>query len=354
MLTIRVLTYQGTAPKEDLSYDFDVSGGTLGRAPGNQLALPDPEKHISRIHARIVCRDGRFYVVDQGSANRTQLNGRLLDAESEELLNGGDLMTLGEYVLGVSEFLGSGRKAKPEAAVPPPETPPPAESDSFSMFDQVLEGDTGIKPPAVAPTEPADALVRGLLRGLGQPELNLAQGQNGIDEAAMERLGMLLKESVEGVLRLLTARFMAKFEAGAEVTVMAGRDNNPLKFSPDAASALQILLGPLGQGFLAPDKAIRGAFDDLLSHLQGSEAGLKAALDGVVSSFNPIKIEERLSEKSMLDNLLPMNRRARLWDLFTERYQEFSKEAETDFRVLFDRAYLRAYEEAVEKCRSKV
>lgn len=366
MLTIRVLTYKGAAPLEDLFYDFDVSGGTLGRAPGNQLTLPDPEKHISRVHAHVVCQNDRFAIVDQGSANRTILNGRLLDQGVAEPLSGGDLLTMGEYVLGVSEFRGSARAAKP---APAPEIPAkvalpvavaqaiepvneesPVEPDSFSVFDNSLEGLTNMAPQEKpVPVETSDALLRGFLRGLGQPDLQLP---DGLDEAAMEKVGNLLREAVDGTLKLLTARFMAKFEVGAEVTVMAGRDNNPLKFSPDAASALQMLLAPVAHGFQAPEKAMKGAYDDLLSHLAGSEAGLRAALEGILAGFSPVKLEQRLSDKSVLDNLLPMNRRAKLWDLFTERYQELSKEAESDFRVLFDRAYLRAYQDAVDRARS--
>lgn len=361
MLTIRVLTYKGAAPADAPAFDFDVSGGTLGRSPGNQLILPDPEKHISRIHARVVCHGGRFAIIDLGSANRTQLNGRLLDQGVAEPLSGGDLLTIGDFVLGVSEFRGPARvsqapaKAEPTPAepLPPvPEAPQPEadEPDSFSLYDHSMDGLTSLGPTEPEPQVPQsdDVLLGAFLRGLGQSDLKLP---HGLDEATMEKIGMLLRESVDGTLKLLTARFMAKFEVGAEVTVMAGKDNNPLKFSPDAASALQMLLAPVGHGFLDPEKAIRGAFNDLLSHLAGSEAGLRAALEGVLAGFAPAKLEERLSDKNLLDSLLPMNRRAKLWDLFSERYQELSKEAESDFRVLFDRAYLRAYEDAVHRAR---
>ena len=58
---------------------------------------------------------------------------------------------------------------------------------------------------------------------------------------------------------------------------------------------------------------------------------------------------DRVAAGESLDSLLPMNRRARLWDLYTERYREIAKEAEDDFHALFGREFLRAYEEQVKR-----
>ena len=79
----------------------------------------------------------------------------------------------------------------------------------------------------------------------------------------------------------------------------------------------------------------------------------RAALAGVLHRFDPAVLEQRLSGKSMLDSLLPMNRRARLWDLYTELYREIASEAEDDFHALFGREFLRAYEEQVERLKER-
>jgi FHA domain-containing protein len=73
-------------------------------------------------------------------------------------------------------------------------------------------------------------------------------------------------------------------------------------------------------------------------------AGMQAALSGVLMRFNPEQLEKRLAQKSVMDSLLPMNRRAKLWDLFAEMYSDISKEAEEDFHALFGKEFLRAYE----------
>jgi FHA domain-containing protein len=165
----------------------------------------------------------------------------------------------------------------------------------------------------------------------------------------MERIGRLLREAAQGTLDLLLARAMTKREVRAEVTMIVSRDNNPLKFSPSVEVALAHLLAPRGKGFMPPVDAMRDAYDDLRSHQLGFMAGMRAALAGVLQRFDPTVLEQRLTAKSMLDCLLPMNRRAKLWDLYTELYRDIASEAEDDFHALFGREFLRAYEEQVKR-----
>ena len=87
MIVLTVLSYNG-APSDGLSGSFDELGGTIGRADNNQLVLPDPERTISRVHAQIVFRGGRYAIVDRGS-NPISVNGRPLGNGQEAPLQGG-------------------------------------------------------------------------------------------------------------------------------------------------------------------------------------------------------------------------------------------------------------------------
>jgi FHA domain-containing protein len=169
----------------------------------------------------------------------------------------------------------------------------------------------------------------------------------------MELIGVLLRESVQGTLDLLLARAMTKREIRAEMTMIVGRENNPLKFSPNAQAALPHLLGPPVRGFMAPEAAMKDAYDDLRAHTFGFMAGMRAALAGVLARFDPAQLETRLTEKTVFDSLLPMNRRAKLWDLYTEMYRDISAEAEEDFHKLFGREFLRAYDEQVARLQGR-
>lgn len=197
-----------------------------------------------------------------------------------------------------------------------------------------------------APAPASDALTRAFLAGLGAPNLPLPEG---ITPEMMERVGRLLREATQGTLDLLLARATTKREVRADVTMIVSTDNNPLKFSPDVIAALTHLLVPQGPGFLTPVAAMRDAYDDLRSHQFGFMAGLRAALAGVLKRFDPAVLEQRMAQKSMLDSVLPMNRRAKLWDLYIALYRDIAVEAEDDFHTLFGREFLRAYQEQVER-----
>jgi predicted component of type VI protein secretion system len=80
---------------------------------------------------------------------------------------------------------------------------------------------------------------------------------------------------------------------------------------------------------------------------------MRAALDEVLARFSPQELTKRLAAQSMLDGLLPMNRRAKLWDLFLERFTTISGEAREDFNTAFGKAFRRAYEAQVKQLRGR-
>lgn len=208
-------------------------------------------------------------------------------------------------------------------------------------------------PPAVAaqPVQAgkssytADEIWAGFLDGAGV-DLTLPRG---VTPELMRTIGVMLRASIEGMLQLIAVRAAAKNELRAAVTVIQVRDNNPLKFSPDATIALMQLLQPPGRGFLPGPEAIRDAMVDLQSHQIGTMAGMRAALAGVLERFQPELLEGRLTGQSVLDALLPMNRKAKLWELFLQHYRSIRNDAEDDFHELFGKAFVEAYAEQVER-----
>ena len=73
---------------------------TLGRAPDCTLVLPDDQRVISRVQARIEWRGGNCVLVDLGS-NPTLVNGHALDGSRETLLRSGDTLRIGAYSVAV-------------------------------------------------------------------------------------------------------------------------------------------------------------------------------------------------------------------------------------------------------------
>lgn len=79
---------------------FSADGGTIGRSADNDWMLPDPLRYVSAHHARVVFRDGHFYLEDV-STNGVFVN----DAEQAlaksgsggHLLRNGDIIRMGDY-----------------------------------------------------------------------------------------------------------------------------------------------------------------------------------------------------------------------------------------------------------------
>src|SRR5262249_40468395 len=191
-------------------------------------------------------------------------------------------------------------------------------------------------------------LAQALLRGAGIPDTPLLRS---ITPETMETIGRLLREAVQGTLDLLRARVVTKSEMRADVTMIMPMDNNPLKFSPTVEAALVHLLAPHGQGFMPPLRAMKNAYDDLRAHQLGVLAGMRAALDEVLARFAPEELTKRLADASVLDSLIPANRKAKQWDLFVERYEAVAEEAREDFHAAFGKAFRRAYEAQVKQLR---
>ncbi|MBA5606664.1 type VI secretion system-associated FHA domain protein TagH [Duganella sp. FT3S] len=97
-LTLRVQTYQKQAPALPVARTFDRLGGTIGRAAGNDLELPDPGKYISRNHSKVDYVDGHFVLTDMGS-NPTWVNDAPVGLGKSVRLRHGDVLLLGDYVL---------------------------------------------------------------------------------------------------------------------------------------------------------------------------------------------------------------------------------------------------------------
>jgi len=201
-------------------------------------------------------------------------------------------------------------------------------------------------PPVPQPASAhADALLAGLLQGLDTPGLRMVT----LTPETMQLIGQLLRESMRGTVELLVARAALKREMRADMTMIVARENNPLKFSPTVEVALNHLLGTQSPGFMPPAPAVRDAFDDLRAHQLGVMAGMRAALEGVLQRFDPQQLESKLTRQSAISSLIPGARKARLWELFQELFTQLQSEAQDDFDELFGKAFLRAYEDQLDR-----
>ena len=262
------------------------------------------------------------------------------------------------------------------APVAPMRAPPPARA--VDPLDIDLMADTAapvrtqvIAPPRAAPQAapaaavPAAMAARGETVDGAQALAVLAQAleldPGDLDMAhPMETIrivGELLNLTVNGLYQLLEMRAQLKNELRIEDrTMIASRENNPLKHSDSARDALRYLVDVRQHGnklFLQPSKAIGDAVTDVCAHEMAVMAGTRAALLAALKMFSPEAVEKRIKKSGALDSVMPALHRAKLWESFLAMYGELEKEAEDHFDRLLNQEFARAYAEQGKKLRRK-
>lgn len=133
-IVVQVLRRRGE-PMPALQAVFDELGGSIGRADGNDLVLPDPEREVSRVHARIRFEGGRFTIEDRG-AKPLHLNGKPVGFGRRVPLATGDRLALGDFELVVGDA-------------------PPDQTDAMLAPAPPVAAFTPEPPPAPRPPAPA-------------------------------------------------------------------------------------------------------------------------------------------------------------------------------------------------------
>src|SRR5262245_54075679 len=116
---------------------FNKPEVTIGRVQGNDIVLP--KGNVSKCHARIVLKDGKFIIVDLKSTNGTYVNGRKIT--SPLVVKDSDKIYIGDFIVGVDEAAGEGdgpsettTSPPAERMVPPMDVRPPRPTEAAPML----------------------------------------------------------------------------------------------------------------------------------------------------------------------------------------------------------------------------
>ena len=360
-VTVKIFTRHGGRPTLFQTRDFDVLPVTIGRDATCTLALEDPLKHISRVHVELEEEDGTYWMSVVSKVNPVMVKGRRYGPGTRLTLNSGDSFEMGEF----------------EVQVTFPETPPPERQSLIKMlagedqaatteipppepgiFDEPTYVGGGAEPtyigpavkPAAAPAASMNDALRVFLEGAGMPHKELSAAQS---ERLLRDCGTILRAAVEGLMMLLIARgeMRKEFEA-EERTMVAARDNNPLKLMADPHEAMQFLFDPSERtdGFLDPVQAIGDACEDLRAHELALMAGMRAAILGALRRFDPQALEKILEKSGGGFSL--GGRKAKLWEAFVAHQRKLAQEAQEDFNKVFGRDFMAAYQSQLRKLKT--
>jgi pilus assembly protein CpaF len=131
-----VISEKGGAERREV---FEGSEVTVGRVRGNDLVLS--KGNVSKRHARLTQKDGRFVVVDQNSTNGTYVNRqRIVQAT---IVREGDRIYIGDFILRIEDAGGSPHATSDDV---PRAEPEPVEPSSW-----VSPSPDELKAPQVPP-----------------------------------------------------------------------------------------------------------------------------------------------------------------------------------------------------------
>jgi type VI secretion system protein ImpI len=125
-------------------------------------------------------------------------------------------------------------------------------------------------------------------------------------------------------------------------------ENNPLKFTGSPDEALAIMFGPPTRNYLDARATIESSFADLKAHQILTFGAMQAALDALFEDLAPEKIDRSVEPERGLGGLVG-SRKAKLWDLYAERWRAKTKRA--DGRLL--EAFMALFAEAYDRLQNK-
>jgi len=336
-VTVKIFTKAGGRPNLYAAREFAALPVSIGRDATCSMVLEDPHKHISRFHVELEQQDGTYWMTVVSKVNPVMVKGRRYGPGTRLTLHSGDSFEVGEYEVHVAL-----------AELPPPE-PALFDEPTFVGGEPAADEPTYVPrapkrataPPRSSPALAAPDLLRAFFDGAGLPQKELSPAEA---ERMMRDCGAILRATVEGLMMLLIARGEMRKEFQAEErTMVAARDNNPLKLMSDPHEAMAFLFDPADRtdGFLDPVQAIGDACEDLRAHEIALMAGMRAAILGALRRFDPRALE-RAVEKA--GGFALVGRKGKLWDLFVAQQEKLAQEAQDDFQKVFGADFMGAYQ----------
>jgi predicted component of type VI protein secretion system len=320
----------------------------LGRDPECDVCLPDPERTVSRRHLALWAEgeELRFQVVSQ--VNGIEMAFGEAPPGARGVLPQGQSLKVGDYVV---------KAAEPDPSAVSSEAD---DADPWSVFER--DGST-IAPPRPASTSPAEedpfgewgfettfgavnaggaieasSLEAGdlssFMRGLGVQTGAMTQGE-------LEAMGRLVRLMVLGVLDLHADVIGVKQDLRSEDrTMVAPRDNNPLKTDWPGETKLRYLFGGrlAAAGYVLQERAVREVLVDLVAHNSASSAAVRAAVEGTLRDLGPAQLKAKL-----LGEGIKLFEGTRAWDAFGKWYEEQGADMQRWVQRQLDRHFTGTY-----------
>lgn len=212
--------------------------------------------------------------------------------------------------------------------------------------------ETKSKETATADATGNSEALKMLLKGAGITQKHLP---SEVPNETFKIIGHALKEVLQGTIDLLRARAETKNHLHLDRTIIGRVENNPLKFMPNAEQVIIHLLTneDTNKTYTPLDKALEEAFDDIKAHQFAMTVATQNALRGVIKQhFSPKNLADNMAKEHPISAKIPLQRQAKLWNMFESLYDDVEKEAAESFQTLLDNEVSSAYEKQLMELKS--
>ncbi|VAW89210.1 Uncharacterized protein ImpI/VasC [hydrothermal vent metagenome] len=189
------------------------------------------------------------------------------------------------------------------------------------------------------------AIDKVLIEALGFSEKNL--GEEKILKIS-ELAGLLVRETMEGMMQVLSFRKKIKEEFRINVTTIQPVENNPLKFSANIDDAMENMFIKENSAYKEPIEAVREGFQGISEHQIAVLAGMQAAFRGMLERFDPDTLEKRF-EKYKKPSLIQIGKKRQNWESYKAYHTELAENLDNSFQHLFGYDFVQAYEEQMQR-----
>ena len=365
-LRLQIISDQRNSLGEHARAVFGVGGGSIGRAHDNDWVLPDAQRYVSSHHARIHCRDGRYYLQDT-SSNGVYVNGATtpIGVRAQHELRDGEDLRMGDYHLRVridatladTDIKVAGSLSASLVAVDvvtplrTPDTAPPVAGsleswDSLNLEDLLLSDGAASGPEDRL--QRARAAARDRLDGRVPSAHDVRAGLQtfcrgaGIDAASLPPeaearmlllAGQLLREAVLGLQDIV--RVQRDFQHQHQITAPKPEREGP---APDSLAANDYLLRLL-KGHESRELDALMLLRSAFATAKGHDAALRPALGEAVHAFmkhlDPDGIAARTTARGSDSNAC--------WDVYGDLYRNLMQTPEGQPPHLFAESLAQAY-----------
>lgn len=323
----------------------------LGRDADCHICLPDPLRNVSRRHLAVWCDAEELHFRVLSVVNGVDLPFGEAPPGACGVLPHGQLLKLGDYRLLGAAVAGQPVDEDPWAVLDressgpasqldaPSTLPAPTEDDPFGEwgFESTFGPGAAGGPLMAGGLAPANDVLAAFLRGAGLDPQKIGT----LSEGEVEDLGRLVRMALTGLLELHASKGELKRDLRAEDrTMLAVRDNNPLKSDWHVDTRLQYLLGGRAAtvGFVKPERALGELLTELRAHDQAMASAARAVVEGTLHELSPPELSKRLPGA---DSLLFSG--AKLWDAYAKLHEEQGADMPAWLTRLFGKYFTAAY-----------